>query len=69
MSPELIPKRWLVRKPVRLVDARTILLAAMEIFFHNVRQAFAQITDSASATMTSVIDRWLYRLPPASVRY
>jgi hypothetical protein len=62
-SRELIPKAWRASEPVRLVDARTILLAAMVAFFTNVRQAFARITDTASATMTPAIDRWLYKLP------
>jgi hypothetical protein len=61
-SRELIPKAWRASEPVRLVDARTILLAAMAAFFANVRQAFAPITDTASATMTPAIDRWLYKL-------
>ena len=66
MSPDLIPKTWRAREPVRLVDARTILLAAMAAFFDNVGRAFAQITDAARATMGPTIDRWLCGLQPYS---
>lgn len=66
MSPELIPKAWRASEPIRLVDARTILLAAMAAFFADVRRAFTQITDSASATMTPALNRWLYKLPPCT---
>jgi hypothetical protein len=50
---------------VRLVTARTILLAAMAAFFADVRLGFS-ITDRASATMMVVVDRWFNELPSVS---
>ena len=41
-------------------------VAAMAAFFADVRQAFARITNAASAAMGATIDRWLGRLPPCN---
>jgi hypothetical protein len=66
MSQELIPHTWTAKDPVRLVAARAILLAAMETFLQDARQAFMKVTHAAPATTAVVVDRWLARLPPHS---
>lgn len=62
----LVPEIWTSRRPVRLVTARTILLAAMAAFFADARCGFKRITNSASAAMMVVVDRWFNALPTVS---
>ena len=66
MSQELIPRTWTVKDPVRLVAARAVLLAAMEIFLQDASQAFTRVTQAAAGTTTATLDRWLGNLPPHS---
>jgi hypothetical protein len=62
----LVPGTWTARKPVRLVTARTILFAAMAEFFADATIGFKRVTESATATMMVVVDRWFNGLPPQS---
>lgn len=60
---QLVPKAWTSRKPVRLVTARTILLAAMAAFFANVRHSFRRVTKTASEGTLASVRRWFNALP------
>jgi hypothetical protein len=60
---QLIPKAWTSRKPVRLVTARAILLAAMAAFFVNVRHSFRRVTETAFGGTLASVRRWFNALP------
>lgn len=65
---QLMPETWTVRRPVRLVTARAILLAAMAAFIANPRRGFRRVTEIAAGATLASVGRWFNALPSGSRR-
>ncbi len=60
----LVPEVWTIKKPVRLVTARIILLAALSHFLADPKASFRRVRDTAGFGVGSFLERWVSALPP-----
>ena len=65
----LVPVLWTEKKPVRLVTARTILLAALSPFLQDPRLSFRTVMHAYGARTHSGVERWFNGLPPHSRKF